>query len=150
MPLDFILAVMKSVCSAVAYAHDCAVIHRDIKPGNVLLTSSGAVKLCDFGLSRRLPDAAAPMTQGIGTPQVEQRSCAQNPHRIFFIASLTRCAQYMAPELLQGASTYDSKVAFFGRVFTDCFPTTSLDRSMFGALGCFCMKWSHEKSRIMA
>jgi len=61
---------MKSVCSAVAYAHDCTVIHRDIKPGNVLLTSSGAVKLCDFGLSRRLPDAAAPMTQGIGTPQV--------------------------------------------------------------------------------
>jgi serine/threonine protein kinase len=72
LPLDFVLTVMKSVCSAVAYAHDCAVIHRDIKPGNVLLTSSGAVKLCDFGLSRRLPDAAAPMTQGIGTPQVQQ------------------------------------------------------------------------------
>ena len=77
LPLDFVLTVMKSVCSAVAYAHDCAVIHRDIKPGNVLLTSTGAVKLCDFGLSRRLPDAAAPMTQGIGTPQVLLR-CAAN------------------------------------------------------------------------
>jgi serine/threonine-protein kinase len=70
MSFGLVLSVMKSVCSAVAYAHDSSVIHRDIKPGNVLLTSTGAVKLCDFGLSRRLPDAAAPMTQGIGTPQV--------------------------------------------------------------------------------
>ena len=81
---------MKSVCSAVAYAHDCAVIHRDIKPGNVLLTSSGAVKLCDFGLSRRLPDAAAPMTQGIGTPQVEQRFVLKT--RIEFFSSLSSLA----------------------------------------------------------
>jgi serine/threonine protein kinase len=97
---------MKSVCSAVAYAHDSAVIHRDIKPGNVLLTSSGAVKLCDFGLSRRLPDASAPMTQGIGTPQVT--------HASKLTPSITRPpltpTQYMAPELLQGASSYDSKV----------------------------------------
>jgi serine/threonine protein kinase len=82
LPLDFVLSVMKSVCSAVTFAHDNSVIHRDIKPGNVLLTSTGAVKLCDFGLSRRLPDAAAPMTQGIGTPQATQlpRALASDPH----------------------------------------------------------------------
>ena len=80
LPLDFVLTVMKSVCSAVAYAHDSAVIHRDIKPGNVLLTSSGGVKLCDFGLSRRLPDSAAPMTQGIGTPQVIEDILSPSRH----------------------------------------------------------------------
>ena len=104
---------MKSVCSAVAYAHDCAVIHRDIKPGNVLLTSSAAVKLCDFGLSRRLPDAAAPMTQGIGTPQVVAKATALMLHQPLTVA------QYMAPELLQGASSYDSKV----RAIRNCKPS---------------------------
>src|SRR5215475_7269955 len=43
-----------AVCDAVAHAHQRLVVHRDLKPGNILVTSEGKPKLLDFGLARVL------------------------------------------------------------------------------------------------
>ena len=48
------LRLFRDVASAVEYAHQRLVIHRDIKPGNILVTSDGAAKLLDFGIARLL------------------------------------------------------------------------------------------------
>ena len=43
--------IMKDLCNAVEYLHSKSIVHRDIKPGNLLLDKEGRAKLCDFGLS---------------------------------------------------------------------------------------------------
>src|SRR5262249_8103479 len=60
--LDRVLEIGVAVAEGLATAHVHGVIHRDLKPGNIFLTSSGPVKILDFGLARfadsRVPDLA--------------------------------------------------------------------------------------------
>ena len=75
LDLDQRLALFGQVCAAVHHAHRHLVVHRDIKPGNVLVTAEGHVKLLDFGIAGLLSDAGASaestraMTPGYASPE---------------------------------------------------------------------------------
>ncbi len=54
------LELFRKVCSAVHFAHQSLVVHRDLKPGNILVTADGEPKLLDFGIAKLLPTAVSP------------------------------------------------------------------------------------------
>ncbi|MDF7639996.1 Stk1 family PASTA domain-containing Ser/Thr kinase [Bifidobacterium sp. ESL0784] len=64
--------VMLGVLNALDYSHRMGIIHRDIKPGNIMISEQGMVKVMDFGIARALDDSVATMTQSqgvVGTAQ---------------------------------------------------------------------------------
>lgn len=77
--------VMSEVASALVSAHQSGVVHRDIKPGNILVSNTGQVKVADFGIARAL---------GAGV----EKSLTQT-------GAVMGTATYFSPEQAQGAST---------------------------------------------
>jgi serine/threonine-protein kinase len=106
------------ICNAVDHAHKHGIIHRDLRPGNVLVTDQGLVKVADFGTSRFL-EIAAHGTTVIGSPP------------------------YMAPEQFHGKAVFASDIYSLGvtmyQMFTGVLPYDTpmpgdLDRLMRGEL----------------
>ena len=89
LDLGRVLDYTCQICNAMDHAHRHGVIHRDLRPGNVLVTEQGVVKVADFGTSRFL-EIAAHGTTVIGSPP------------------------YMAPEQFQGKAVFASDVYSLG------------------------------------
>ena len=72
MPADRALKITGDVLAALEVSHEMGLVHRDIKPGNVMLTKRGVVKVMDFGIARAMQSGVTSMTQTgmvVGTPQ---------------------------------------------------------------------------------
>ncbi len=95
LPVDQALAWFAQIVDALSYAHRKNIIHRDIRPANILISREGQVKVGDFGTSRYLDDDHFASTR-IGSPP------------------------YMAPEHFQGKATYQSDLYSMGVLMYEC------------------------------
>ena len=71
LPISRVVELIRGILDALDYSHKKGIIHRDIKPGNIMITDSGDVKVMDFGIARAL-DESATMTNTwnvVGTAQ---------------------------------------------------------------------------------
>ncbi|GHC37145.1 protein kinase domain-containing protein [Streptomyces cinnamoneus] len=72
MPADKALKITADVLAALEVSHEMGLVHRDIKPGNVMMTKRNVVKVMDFGIARAMQSGVTSMTQTgmvVGTPQ---------------------------------------------------------------------------------
>ncbi|MBK1881936.1 serine/threonine protein kinase [Luteolibacter pohnpeiensis] len=94
---DEALGIISPVCDALQAAHECGIIHRDVKPENLLIDRNGMVKIADFGISRMIHDTVespvfgradadvASQTLAAGTPDYaapEQGASGASDHRV--------------------------------------------------------------------
>ncbi|EXU62268.1 serine/threonine protein kinase [Streptomyces sp. PRh5] len=72
MPTEKALKITSDVLAALEISHEMGLVHRDIKPGNVMMTKRNVVKVMDFGIARAMQSGVTSMTQTgmvVGTPQ---------------------------------------------------------------------------------
>ncbi|NEK84877.1 Stk1 family PASTA domain-containing Ser/Thr kinase [Blastococcus saxobsidens] len=81
LPIERAMSLAADICGALDFSHRNGIVHRDVKPGNVMITPQGAVKVMDFGIARAVSDSAATMTS---------------------TAAVIGTAQYLSPEQARG------------------------------------------------
>jgi Tol biopolymer transport system component/predicted Ser/Thr protein kinase len=90
LPLDEVLRLASDIATALDRAHRAGVVHRDLKPGNIMLTKAGAV-LLDFGLARVTPSVA-------DSPSAASTALAS----LTEVGTLIGTLHYMSPEQVEG------------------------------------------------
>lgn len=110
LDLAEVVGLLKPVCRALEFAHGKGVVHRDLKPGNIMVNAQGQAKVMDFGIARHLQNPA-PTTELYREEVPLPHVVGGRPDR-----TLHPCGTplYMAPEAAQGLITPLSDVFALG------------------------------------
>jgi eukaryotic-like serine/threonine-protein kinase len=106
LPTGSVVAILLQVAEALHYVHERQMVHRDIKPGNLLLFDHGTVKLADFGIARSRQGITLTMTgMAMGTPEYMSPEQAEATQELTPASDLYSLG-IVAYELLTGKSPF--------------------------------------------
>jgi len=100
---ESLLQIFRQTCMAVAFAHARGVVHRDLKPGNILVGDYGEVQVTDWGVAQVLPNAS------VTVPPIAVQRGAVRPGHDSREVGLVGTPQYMAPEQARGEDGGDPR-----------------------------------------
>jgi eukaryotic-like serine/threonine-protein kinase len=117
LPIDEALEVCTQIAAGVEAAHEAGVIHRDLKPGNIVITPEGKVKVLDFGLAKVAESSASSSFHQAETVT----SPAHRQHSPTMPGVILGTAAYMSPEQARGRNIDKrTDIWSFGVVLYEC------------------------------
>jgi serine/threonine protein kinase len=106
------LAIVPQICDALQFAHDQGIVHRDIKPDNILLDRKGRVKVADFGIAKLMGGAAAGFPP-LSTQAQDPGARGEATGRVTASGVVVGTPNYMAPEQLEHPSEVDHRADIY-------------------------------------
>jgi len=105
---EVLIDLLIQVGQALAYAHACGVVHRDIKPGNIMVGAFGEVMVMDWGVAKIMDGEEEEQVEYKSPPSLEKDPDSTEYGKVY------GTPRYMAPEQARGHTDIDERVDIFG------------------------------------
>ena len=121
LPIQTVLSVIEQVANALRYAAELGVVHRDVKPGNIILMPNGVAKLADFGCAIPVSEMSAVVAGSLAYMSPEQLDGEALDQRadIYALGAVLY-------RLLTGKHTFEAETEFDARIAIFNFPITPI------------------------
>lgn len=110
LPVDQACGVTRKVAQGLHHAFEQGMVHRDVKPQNIMVTQDGRIRILDFGLARLAREREQPMGVDVNNPQDQMQRTAD---ALTLVGSVLGTPDYIAPEQVSDAHSADTRADIY-------------------------------------